>query len=301
VSVPDKRLDLLAELVSPEKIIFSTIKFIDIAGIIEGASKGEGLGNRFLANIRETDLILFVLRSFDSEDIINTQSKVDPKEEATLLETELLLKDLETIDNRIRSATKEARAGDKELVFELEALQRAKKMIEDGLSLDNLNEKDRSALMPYRLLTMKPRIYLLNGSDRGVSFDKWPVISFDVANELDFSELDQGERDALGLGESKVDQLITKSYELLDLITFFTVGADEARAWKIRRGTLAPDAAGEIHTDFKKKFIKAEVINWKELLEVGGLSEARKKGLIRTEGKEYIFQDGDVVEIKHGA
>jgi ribosome-binding ATPase YchF (GTP1/OBG family) len=304
VTVPDDRLQKLANLFNPEKIINSTVKFIDIAGIIEGASKGDGLGNRFLANIRETDLILFVLRSFINSDIINARDQIDPVAEAKLLNTELMLKDLETIENRIRSASREAKSGKSEIVAELNALEKAKKELEDGNILADVDfsEKERDLLYPYRFLTMKPRIYLLNGDEdqetESLLGERWPVISINILDELDYSNLLQEEKDLLGI--SGIDRLIKKAYDLLDLITFFTVGSDEVRAWKTKKGTYAPKAAGVIHTDFEDKFIKAEVINWEDLIEVGSIVEAKKRGLIRTEGKDYLFQDGDVVEIKHG-
>lgn len=312
VSVPDERLDELTALARPKKTIPSVIKFIDIAGLVEGASKGEGLGNRFLANVRETDLIVYVLRAFEDGNVISVRNKVNPLEEAGLLETELALKDLETIDKRMSSLEKDVKSRNKEAVAEMGALESAKAVLEEGKSLAeaDFSEKEGEILRSYRFLTLKPRIYLLNSKDDSVPKEledslgkgRWPVLSADILSEFEHSDFDPEDRVALGLPEkSKTDELIRKAYELLDLITFFTVGPDEVRAWKIEKGSLAPDAAGTIHTDFKKNFIKAEVIGWEDLVKVGSLAEARRLGLLRTEGKEYVFRDGDVVEIKHGA
>ncbi len=310
VSVPDERLDRLTALARPKKTVPSVIKFIDIAGLVEGASKGEGLGNRFLANVRETDLIVYVLRAFEDDNVTSVRNKVDPLEEATLLETELALKDLETIEKRLVSIKKEVRTGDKTIVAEMAALERAKRLLEEGGSLIDMEIDDTELLRQYRFLTMKPRIYLLNSREEVVPDElssalgkgRWPVMSADILGEFEGSGFDPAERAELGLPEEpKTDELIRKAYDLLDLITFFTVGPDEVRAWKIRKGTVAPEAAGAIHTDFKDKFIKADVIGWEDLVKVGSMAEARRLGLLRTEGKEYIFRDGDVVEIKHGA
>ncbi len=312
VAVPDERLTRLSSLVNPKKTTCSVIKFIDIAGLVQGASKGEGLGNKFLANIRETDLIVYVLRSFKKGDILSVRNKVDPVGERDLLETELAIKDLETIEKRTHSLEKEIRAQKKEAVAEMKVLKKAKEAIEEGEMLfeGDLTEEEVKLLKPYRFLALKPRIYLLNGKDSDVSEElkrelskgKWPVLSMDILSEFEYSGFSPEERSALGFPlESKTDELIRGAYDLLGLITFFTVGPDEARAWKIEKNTLAPDAAGTIHTDFKKKFIKADVIPWESLIEAGGLAEAKKLGMVRTEGKDYIIKDGDVVEIKHGA
>ena len=312
VSVPDERLDELTALVNPKKTIPSVIKFIDIAGLVEGASKGEGLGNRFLANVRETDLIIYLLRAFEDSNIVSVRNKVDPLEEAGLLETELALKDLETIEKRISSLKKDVKSHSKEAVAEMTVLETAKGILEEGKILAEIDfcEKEGEILRSYRFLTLKPKIYLLNSKEDFILKElkdslgrgRWPVLSADILSEFEYSDFDSDERVALGLPKkTKLDELIRKAYELLELITFFTVGPEEVRAWKIKKGLLAPDAAGTIHTDFKKNFIKAEVINWKELVNVGSMAEARRLGLLRTEGKEYLFRDGDVVEIKHAA
>jgi len=260
VTVPDERVDKLAELTNSARKIYTTIKFVDIAGLVEGANKGEGLGNKFLANIRETDAIVYVLRCFKNDKIINTQPKIDPLNEKGILDTEMELKDLES---------------DAE-----------------------------------QLLMDKPRLFLLNGKKEEIDqsiideFEKnnWKYLILDILSEFDSASLSVEERKEFDLPiELKLNKLIKKSYDLLDLITFLTTGPDETRAWTLRKGSLAPRAGGVIHTDFEKNFVKAEVINWQKLLEAGGLSRAREQGLIRTEGKEYIVQDGDVIEIKANA
>lgn len=311
VSVPDERLEKLSELVNPLKKTLSTVEFVDIAGLVEGASKGEGLGNKFLANIRETDIIVYVLRSFKKDDIITVRNEINPLREGELLDTELALKDLETIDKRILSLSKEVRALKKEAVFENETLNRAKQILENGEILINgdFSEEESQILKSYRFLTFKPRIYLINGKKEDVSEEtikslekkKASVLIMDVLEEYESSSFTAEEREALGLKkESGIDVLIREAYKLLDLITFFTFGPDEVRAWKTRKNALAPEAAGEIHTDFEKNFIKLEVIEAEKLMEVKTIAEARKQGLIRTEGKEYQVQDGDVIEVKHG-
>jgi len=312
VAVPDERVDQLAELTKSSRKIYTTIDFIDIAGLVAGASKGEGLGNKFLANIRETDAILYVLRAFLNDKIINTQNSVDPLRDKEILDTELILKDLETIEKRLINLEGDIRAGKKEAIKESETLYKAKKFLEEGKILveQKFNEEELKELKKYQFLTLKPRLYLLNGKDQEVpqkiidEFNNhhWPYLIIDLATEFEAVGLSSEERKELGLPiETELDILIKKSYEILGLITFFTTGPDETRAWTIKRGTKAPQAGGVIHSDFEKNFIRAEVINWKELIEAGGFAQARERGLIRTEGKDYIVQDGDVIEIKHGA
>ncbi|MDD4062288.1 MAG: YchF family ATPase [Candidatus Pacebacteria bacterium] len=302
VEVKDKRVLELVKIFNPKKTIYCTVQFTDIAGLVEGASRGEGLGNRFLANIRETDVIVYVLRAFEDSNISNVLDSVNPKKEIELLNTELIFKDLETVDKRINSLEKEIRAQKKEAKKEMEVFLRAKGILEKGEVLidSNLEQEDIELLKPYQLLTIKPRIYLLNGKKGEVDeFDD--CIVMDILNEFEFSNFSPAERLELGLSEeSGIDQLVQKAYELLNLITFFTVGSDEVRAWEIKRGYLAPEAAGVIHTDFERAFIKADVINYQEFIKIKDMTEARKKGLIRMEGKEYVVQDGDIMEIKSG-
>ncbi len=311
VLVPDERIDRLAELTKSVKRILATVEFVDIAGLVKGAAEGEGLGNKFLANIRETDAVLYVLRAFKNPDIINTYSEVNPLKEKEILDVELILKDLETINKRIEGLEGDARVGKKEAIKELATCKKAKDFLaqEKLLIEQDFEEDEKNILNSFQLLTFKPRLYLLNGKNEEVDktvleiFNKknWRYIIIDVATEYEMAELSKDDRLSLGLSvESGLDILIKKSYELLNLITFLTTGPDETRAWTIHKGMKAPQAGGVIHSDFEKTFVKAEVINWQDLLNVEGFSKAREKGLIRTEGKEYVVRDGDVIEIKHG-
>jgi len=311
VAVPDERVEALAELTQSEKKIFATIEFVDIAGLVAGAHKGEGLGNKFLTNIRETDAIIYVLRAFQNDKIINTETSIDPIRDKEILDTELILKDLETMDKRFDGLNREAKAGRKETLKELEIVKKVKEFLEKGaiLSEQVWNEDETAVLKSFQLLTMKPRIYLLNGSPAEAepfvkSFqDKgWSHLIFDVVAEAETAGMSKEERVEMGLpADSQLDLLIQKAYELLDLMTFLTTGPDETRAWTIKRGWRAPQAAGVIHTDFEAHFIRAEVVNWKDLIDNKGYAPAREKGLVRTEGKEYVVKNGDVIEIRHDA
>ena len=296
VEVPDQRVEKLAELCGSKKKVYAVIEFVDIAGLVKGASKGQGLGNRFLANIRETDAICYVLRAFKKEDIINVQKEVNPLQEKDILDIELILKDLETVEKRINGLEKEIRAKEKEAIKEMAVLQKAKEFLSQQkiLSEQEFADSEKEILKNYQLLTLKPRIYILNGKEEEIgkdiieAFDKnnWDYLIIDILTESE-------EGDALS-------RLISKCYESLGLISFFTTGEDETRAWALKKNSKAPQAGGAIHSDFEKKFIKADVINWQVLVNEGGFSRARAKGLIRLEGKEYIVQEGDVIEIKHG-
>ncbi|MDD5221434.1 MAG: redox-regulated ATPase YchF [Candidatus Pacebacteria bacterium] len=312
VAVPDERVDRLAELTKSAKKIYATVEFVDIAGLVAGASKGEGLGNKFLANIREVDAIVYVLRCFKNENIVNTQSKIDVIGQKDILETELALKDLETVQKRIESVEKEIRAQKKEAIKEMEVLQKALKILQDGHLLADFSweEQEKKIINNYQLLTMKQRLYLLNGSKEDVlpeviEYFKSKKITYIIANildEFDATEMSIEDRKIFGLPEKlEIETLIKESYKLLDLINFLTTGSDETRSWTIKKGSTAPQAGGAIHTDFESHFIKADIINWEALINAGGFSQAREKGLIRTEGKEYIVQDGDVIEIKSNA
>ena len=309
VAVPDERLDKLADLLRPDKKIPTTIEFVDIAGLVKGAAQGEGLGNRFLANIRQTDAIIYILRCFQNEKIINTQNEINPLNEKEVLDMEMALKDLETIEKRIQDLEKDVKANKKEAEKELEILNRVKNLLKEGRIIigENWTEEEKNFLNSFQLLTLKPRLYLLNAKKEEVDkeiieiFEKnnWSFLIMDVLNELEAAGFSKQERKELGLAEElELDNLIKKSYELLDLITFFTTESKELKAWTLKKGQTAPQAGGKIHTDFQEHFIKAEVINWRNLIEAGSFAKAREKGLIRTEGKEYIVQDGDVIEIK---
>ncbi|MDD5547453.1 MAG: YchF family ATPase [Candidatus Pacebacteria bacterium] len=289
VVVPDERVDKLAEMSKSKKKIPAVVEFYDIAGLVKGAYKGEGLGNKFLSHIRETNAIVEVLRCFPLGEIVHVENSVDPLRDMEIINSELALKDLDTIDKTISTVEKDIKGGKKEEIKSLEVLKKAKELLSAGKLIMEL--KDEPIIKNIQLLTAKPQIYLLNGKPEDVPqnlTDKIKSVGADYAvMDLSSSEVDLGD-------------LIRKSYAILNLISFFTTGEDETRAWTITRGEKAPQAAGTIHTDFEKKFVKAEVINWNKLLEAGGWSKAKQKGMLRLEGKEYVFQDGDVTEIKHG-
>ena len=314
VLVPDQRVEKLAELSKSKKKIYATVDFVDIAGLVKGASQGEGLGNKFLSHIREVDAVLYVLRAFKNADIINTQQDVNPLKEKEILDVELILKDLETVNKRIDGLEGDVKAGKKESIKEMEVLKKAKDFLSQEKILSdlpaqagqNFTEDEKEILKSFQLLTFKPRLYLLNGkpeeivkSDLTKFGDACLVI--DVATEFEAEGLSREERKSLGLPElSETDVLIKKSYELLSLITFLTTGEDETRAWTINDGDTAPIAGAAIHSDFQEKFVKAEVVFWQDLLDAGSYAKAREQGKLRTEGKEYIVKDGDVIEFKHG-
>jgi len=311
VAVPDERVDKLAELTKSVKKIYTTIEFVDIAGLVEGASKGEGLGNKFLANIREVDAIIYVLRCFKNENIVNTRSQIDVIRDKEILDTEMILKDIETVEKRLSSLEKEAKSGDKKLIKEVEVMKKVEALLKEGRMLLDLewDEEEKKIIKSYQLLSSKPRLYLLNGEEKDVSQDildqfkknNWPIIIMDILTEFEASDMSPEERISFGLSpKPKLNELIKASYELLGLITFLTTGPDETRAWTIKLGDKAPKAGAAIHSDFEEFFIRAEVINWQKLIDCGGFAQAREKGLIKTEGKEYVVQDGDVIEIKSG-
>jgi GTP-binding protein YchF len=308
VLVPDERVDKLAELSKSKKKIYATVDFVDIAGLVKGASEGEGLGNKFLSHIREVDAVLYVLRAFKNSDIINTQQDINPLRDKEILDVELILKDLETVNKRISGLDGEVRQNKKEAVKEMAVLKKAKDFLtqEKILVEQDWNEEEKEILKSYQLLTLKPRLYLLNAqpediatSDVAMLGDNFVVI--DIQSEYEAEGMTSQERVDLGLPElSETDVLVKKSYELLELITFLTTGEDETRAWTIKKGDTAPIAGSVIHSDFQNKFVKAEVIFWKDLMETGSYAKAREQGKLRTEGKEYIVKDGDVIEFKHG-
>lgn len=311
VSVPDYRISQLTEFSKSKKVISAIVEFVDIAGLVKGANEGEGLGNQFLSHIREVNAIIYVLRAFKNDNIINVQDNVDPIESKNILDTELLLKDLDTVDKRLQSLERETRTGNTESIKEKGVFEKVKENLNKGIQIRDidLDEKEKIILKNYSFLTNKPCLYLLNGIDEDVdpkiiSFfesNNFPYLIIDVKTEFEAACMTVEERELLGLPrESELDILIRRSYKLLDLITFFTTGEDETRAWTIRSGTLAPEAGGVIHSDFETKFIKANVIDWKKLLDCGSFEKARSLGLLRMEGKEYIVKDGDIIEFKHG-
>ena len=308
VLVPDERVDKLAELSKSKKKIYATVDFVDIAGLVKGASQGEGLGNKFLSHIREVDAVLYVLRVFKKSDIINTQNEVNPLKEKEILDVELILKDLETINKRIDGLAGDVRQNKKEAVKEMATLKKAKDFLSQEkvlCDITDFTDDEKAVLNSFQLLTFKPRLYLLNGGEGEVSEEVKKALKdyiiVDVISEYEGEGLSSAERVELGLPElSETDVLVKKSYELLNLITFLTTGEDETRAWTIKRGDTAPKAGAAIHTDFENKFVKAEVVFWKDLLDAGGYPKAREQGKLRTEGKEYVVKDGDVIEFKHG-
>lgn len=307
VLVPDERVDKLAELSKSAKKIYATVDFVDIAGLVKGASEGEGLGNKFLANIRETDAILYVLRAFKNPDIINTQKEIGPLKEKEILDVELILKDLETVNKRIEGLAGDLKVGKKEAVKENEILKKVQNFLQQQKILieQNFTDEEREILNQFQLLTLKPRLYLLNGKPEEVSKEIINQLKncfvLDIHSEFESEGLSRQERIDLNLSElSGLDILIKKSYELLGLINFLTTGEDETRAWTIKEGDKAPRAGAAIHSDFENKFVKVEVVFWEDLLKAGNYAKAREMGLIRTEGKEYVVKNGDVIEFKHG-
>ena len=318
VPVPDERLQLLGDFYHSKKVTPAVIEFVDIAGLVKGASKGEGLGNQFLANIREVDAIVHVVRCFEDENVIHVDGNINPLRDIETIDLELIFADLEVLERRIAKTTKTARM-DKEAAKELEVQQRLKKLREDGkdASLIELeNEDEEKWFAEYNLLTGKPVIYAANVSEDDLADDGASnehvakvrefakehdsevfVICAQIEEEI--SELEDDEKkmflEDLGLKESGLEKLVRASYRLLGLMSFLTAGEDETRAWTIRLGTKAPQAAGKIHTDFERGFIKAEVVNYQDLLDCGSYAGAREKGLVRMEGKDYVVRDGDVI------
>ncbi len=305
VKVPDHRLAALAEVSQPEKIIPTVIEFVDIAGLVKGASEGEGLGNKFLSHIRECDAICEVVRQFEDTNIIHVNNKVDPDSDRDTIHIELALADLGTVTKRLDTVVRETKSGaNKEVLLMKDVLERIKTELEKGGAARNLefNEDETLLVKSLCLITAKPLMYVINVNDKDSEVNHaWQdgsVIAIDAKLEAEIAALPEEEQASyiqeLGLKESGLDRLIRSGYELLGLITFFTTGKDETRAWTVHQGTTAPFAAGVIHTDFIKGFVRAEVINWEKFVESGSESEARAKGLIKTEGKEYVIKDGDV-------
>jgi len=304
VKVPDFRLDRLAAVSKPAKIINTTIEFVDIAGLVAGAHKGEGLGNKFLSHIRECDAICEVVRDFKDENVIHVQGRVDPSGDKETINLELIFSDLATVEKSLEKNKRDAKSGDKEIIHNTQILEKIYEALAAGKAVRELSfsEDDQIFVKTLNLLSIKPIIYLLNidenHSDDVLSGTNDLVIKVNVQLEQEIASLPEEEQaeyiKELGLEQSGLDKLIQSAYKILGLETFFTTGADETRAWTIKKGAKAPQAAGEIHTDFIKGFIRAEVINWEKFVECGSETKAKELGLIRTEGKEYIFQDGDV-------
>ncbi len=321
VAVPDDRIFKLADFSKSAKTIPAAVEFVDIAGLVKGASAGEGLGNKFLTNIRETDAIAEVVRIFEDDNIIHVANKIDPLSDIETINLELILADLQTVTKRSSSLASEIKKGTKIAIIENGAVEKLKVALEAGklASTVTFDDKEIVEISKLCLITMKPILYVLNKKAGGKNLDelnderyqkllnffketnlKYVIVDAGIEQELkDFEGIDKKEmREGLGVNDDGVNDLIKAGYDLLGLITYFTTGEDETRAWTIKKGWTAPEAGTAIHGDFKEKFVRAEVIEWDKLLASGSYGSAREKGLVRTEGKEYIVKDGDVIEFK---
>lgn len=316
VTVPDERLDYLADMYDPKKKTNAVIEFVDIAGLVKGASRGEGLGNKFLDNIRSTDAIVHVVRCFDDENVIHVDGSTDPKRDIETIDLELIMADMEMVDRRIDKAQKAAKGGDKKFLKEADIFTRLKAHLDAGKSARTYDggEEELEIIRSSDLLTLKPVIYAANMDEAGVADyenneyykivkaiaaeEGAQVLPICAKTEEELASLEPDERqmflEELGLRESGLDRMIKCSYSLLGLISFLTCGADECRAWTIKNGTRAPQAAGKIHTDFERGFIRAEIVAFDDLKACGSMAAAKEKGLVRSEGKEYVMHDGDV-------
>jgi ribosome-binding ATPase len=317
VEVPDPRLDTIHRLISSQRKVPTVIQFVDIAGLVEGASQGEGLGNQFLANIREVDAIAHVLRCFENDDIAHVMGAVDPVRDREIIDTELALADLEMVERRLEKVEKKARSGEKDAIKEATALRKVFSVLSEGQAARDaeLTDEDRGVLRAFNLLTLKPVLLVANVEESSMpdgendhvqalrttlDAEKDEVlVTVCSAIEAEIAELDEDEKtmflEELGLSETGLNRLIRAGYELLGLITYFTAGEKESRAWTIRRGTRAPGAAGAIHSDFERGFIRAETVAIDRFAEVGSLKAAREQGAMRSEGKEYVVDDGDIM------
>ena len=315
VTVPDSRLDFLAELYKPKKYTPAVIEFVDIAGLVKGASKGEGLGNKFLGDIRATDAIVHVVRCFDNDDIIHVEGSTDPKRDVEIIDLELILADMEMVDRRIDKAAKAAK-GDKKYLHEVDVFKALREHLDSGRSARSFEcgKDDAEIIASADLLTLKPIIYAANMDEDGVADyanngyyktvaalaaeEGAQVLPICAKVEEEMAELDEEDKamflEELGMSESGLDRMIKCSYDLLGLISFLTCGSDECRAWTIKKGTKAPQAAGKIHSDFERGFIRAEIVAFDDLKACGSMAAAKEKGLMRSEGKEYVMHDGDV-------
>ena len=319
VPVPDERLDNLAKMYNPQKVTHAVIEFVDIAGLVKGASRGEGLGNKFLSHIRETDAICEVVRCFNDDNVVHVDGSVDPIRDIETINLELIFADIETVNKRLEKARKNLKA-DKKYQVEIDLLEKIKKTLEEGKSARSIefNEDEQVIVKDMFLLTTKPILYIANVSEEQLENakndelvlkvqeyakkEKAEVIPLCVKIEEELSSLEDDDKkemlDALGLNESGLDKVIKKSYDLLGLMSFLTAGEPEVRAWTIKKGTKAPEAAGKIHSDIQRGFIKAEIVSYTDLMKEGSMLLAKEKGLVRSEGKEYIMQDGDIVLFK---
>ncbi|HNP75394.1 MAG TPA: redox-regulated ATPase YchF [bacterium] len=303
VAVPDDRLDKLAQVSKSAKIVPTTIEFVDIAGLVQGAHKGEGLGNQFLANIREVDAIVQVLRHFQDKNVTHVAGQINPESDKETINLELIFADLQTLEKRRVKNSKLAKSGDKDAMTLEPILAKLQAGLENGQPATDIitDQEEKKIIKDLNLLTLKPMIYVLNVDEDNI-FQETDYIPISAKIEAELAELSPEEAkeylSELKLNASGLDRLIQKSYEILELITFFTSGEMESKAWTIKRGTKAPQAAGVIHTDFEQGFIRAEIINWQDLVDAGGEAKAKEKGLIRLEGKEYVMADGDVAHFR---
>lgn len=319
ISVPDTRLNVLEKLVNPERVLPATMEIVDIAGLVKGASKGEGLGNQFLANIRETDAIIHVLRCFDDGNVVHVDGSVDPVRDKEVIDTELQLKDLESIEKKLQSLARVIKSGDKDALKENDLATRAKTILEEGKNVRSMDmdEDEAEIVKSFHLITSKPVLYLCNVDESSVksgnkhvdavkaavATEDAEVLVIGAAIEADIMELETFDErqmflDELGLEEPGVNRLIRSSYSLLNLQTYFTAGVKEVRAWTIGKGFTAPQAAGVIHTDFEKGFIRAEVMKYDDFTTLGSENAVKEAGKFRVEGKEYVVQDGDIMHFR---
>ena len=317
VAVPDKKLDVLAEMFNSKRKVPAYIEMIDIAGLVKGASKGEGLGNKFLSHIREVDSIIEVVRCFDNPNVVHVDGSIDPVRDAEIINLELIYADLDTIEKRIQRLQKQMKA-DNSAKKELELMEKIKQILEEGKPARSieLTEDEEKLVKTLQLLTIKPIMYVANLDEESIengneylervkemaAKENAKVIPLSVKIEEEISELDEEEKaemlEAMGLESSGLDKLVVASYDILGLMSYLTVGEIEARAWTIKKGSKAPEAAGKIHSDMKRGFIKAEIVSFDDLIDSGSMVKAREKGLIRMEGKDYIMREGDIVEFR---
>ncbi|XLQ19913.1 MAG: redox-regulated ATPase YchF [Candidatus Moraniibacteriota bacterium] len=306
VEVPDERLDKLAEMSKTQKIIPTVVEFVDIAGLVKGASEGEGLGNKFLSNIRDVDAIAQVVRVFDDGNITHVHDSIDPIRDIEIVETELILADMATVDKTVLRLEKLVRSNDKEAVSQMELVEKMQQLLDDGnlantMEIDFTHEPHKKIITEMSLLTMKPIMYIYNVSDTDKKLEdeleSRPHVKLDIKIEEELMEMSVEEASELGM-ESHLNDLIVEAFELLGLQTFLTTGEIETRAWTIKKGSTAPEAGAAIHNDFKDSFIRADIVNWQKLLDAGSWSASRESGDLQTVGKDYIMQDGDVVEFK---
>lgn len=320
VIVPDERVDKLVEIFQPKKTIPATMEFVDIAGLVKGASKGEGLGNQFLSHIREVDAVVHLVRCFENDNIIHVEQGIDPVRDIEIIEYELILKDLDTLDRRLDRSSKNLKTGDKKIKHEVDLLNSLKQhLLASRLAkyfADSLDEEAKRVIDELHLLTDKPVLYVANVDDKSISGNRFSdmvkeiaqkenagILTLSVEMEYEIAQLESVQEkeefiSAMGLEDSGLNRLIKESYKLLDLITFFTAGEKEVHAWPIRHGSKAPQAAGEIHTDFEKGFIRAEIMKFSDFAELKSEQSVKEKGLLNVEGKDYVIEDGDIVHFR---